>query len=174
MLKRLVLSVPLAISWIIFTGQLTPFQFGLGMIFSFAILVAIDMEGENINIHKLPTQSITLIAYILRLAIDIFWSGMDVARRVLHPNLPINPGTALVHTQDDSRNPLISAISAHGITITPGELVIDFEETEDGVFMLVHSLDIEQSTMKMNDKQSKLDSDQSKRLKLIKRILGHD
>ena len=73
-----------------------------------------------------------------------------------------------VNTQDETENELISAVSAHGITITPGELVVDFEETdEEGVMMIVHSLNLDTSGQS-------LDEDQSMRLARIKGILGHD
>ncbi len=62
----------------------------------------------------------------------------------------------------------MSAVSAHGITITPGELVVDFEEKSDeGVLMIVHSLNKSESG-------KRLDHDQAVRLKRIKGILGHD
>ena len=55
-----------------------------------------------------------------------------------------------------------SAFSAHGITITPGELVIDFDGSRA---MYVHCLDVEASA-------ASAPGAQAKRLKLLRRIAG--
>lgn len=168
MLKRIILAVPLAIGWTIYTAQLTVGNILLGYVFSLAILIAIGFRGDTFNVKNLPMQTVNLILYILFLGYEVFISGLEVARITLSPGLPIQPDIAEVNTQDKTENPVISAISAHGITITPGELVIDFEETtEDGVLMIVHSLNMEKS-------RPKLDDDQTVRLNRIKGILGHD
>ena len=69
-----------------------------------------------------------------------------------------------------AKNELVSAMSAHGITITPGELVVDFKESNgsEGATMIVHSLNSDVSGSK------RLEQDQRLRLKRIKGILGHD
>ena len=165
--KRLVLSVPLTIGWTIYTGQINIGNILLGWLLSLAVVHAIGVKGNNFNTKNLAVQVGAAVIYVLTLALEILKSGLNVARITLDPNLPINPGIAHISTQDETHNPAISAISAHGITITPGELVIDFEETEDDVKMIVHSLSIDKSS-------ATLDSDQTKRITLIKRILGYD
>lgn len=166
--KRFVLAVPLAIGWTIYTNQPTIGNIVLGYIFSVVVLFAINMQGDSFNLKNIPLQIANLVIYIFLLAYEVLKAGVEVARITLSPTMPIQPGTARIHTQDDTENPVVSAISAHGITITPGELVIDFEETsDDGVWMIVHSLNIEKS-------KSKLDNDQTTRLKRIKGILGYD
>jgi len=102
--------------------------------------------------------------------VDILVSGVDVAKRVLYPgkDLPINPDIVPVFTQDETRDPIISAMSAHSITITPGQLVVDFDEDDErGVVMYVHALDIDECS-------DTLAPEQTRRMKLFKRILGHD
>jgi multicomponent Na+:H+ antiporter subunit E len=168
LLKRLVLSVPLAIGWTIYTAQLNIGNIMLGYIFSFVVLVAVGVRGDSINLSNAPRQIFYLIAYILFLSYEVLISGLQVARITLMPSLPIDPGLININTQDEDENAVVSAISAHGITITPGELVVDFEETaDDGVLMVVHSLTIKESS-------SDLDSDQTIRLQRIKGILGYD
>jgi len=168
MLKRFILAFPLAIGWIIYTGQLTLGNIILGYIFSVAVLIAVGVQGDTFNLKNIPLQVFNLTIYTLLLGYDVLKAGIDVARIILSPSLPIQPDLIEVNTQDKTENSVISAISAHGITITPGELVVDFEETtDDGVMMVVHSLNIEQSRLN-------LDSDQTIRLKRIKGILGYD
>ena len=168
LIKRLILSLPLAIGWTIYTAQPTIGNFLLGYLFSFVVLVATGVRGDSFNLRNAPKQLFNLIAYIFLLASEVLVSGLQVARLILTPGLPVNPGLSAVNTQDATENPVISAVSAHGITITPGELVVDFEETaEEGVLMIVHSLNIAESAQN-------LDSDQTIRLRRIKGILGYD
>lgn len=168
LMKRLILSLPLAIGWTIYTAQPTIGNFLLGYLFSFAVLIATGVRGDSFNLRNPPRQLFSLSAYILLLASKVLVSGLQVARLILTPGLPVNPGLSTVNTQDVTESSVISAVSAHGITITPGELVVDFEETtEAGVLMIVHSLNIAESAQN-------LDSDQTIRLKRIKGILGHD
>lgn len=165
-IKRLILSIPLTMGWIIYTGQANIGNIVLGYIFSFAVLLAVGFRGENFALKNIPRQTVNLVIYVLRLGYEVLISGLTVTRLTLTPSLPIKPDMAKVKTQDETRNPVISAISAHGITITPGELVVDFEENEEeGVIMIVHSLHMDQSV-------HTLDSDQTTRLEQIKGILG--
>ncbi|MDQ7024729.1 MAG: Na+/H+ antiporter subunit E [Anaerolineae bacterium] len=175
MSQTLFLSFPMALLWMIFARQLSWEGFVIGYIFGFAVLMVIRINttyqdiDQPIRPAKIPSQLIALVVYIVRLAVDVFFSGIDVAKRVINPKLPIDPDTRRVSTQDKSNDDLISALSAHSITITPGELVIDFETDENGqTVMLVHTLDKEESNME------KLNRDQHNRLKLIRQILGLD
>ena len=146
LIKRLFIAIPLTIGWIIYTSQITPGNFVVGYLFSFAVLVAIGFKGETFNLKNMPLQIANTIAYVFLLSLDVLMAGLTVARITLSPSLPIKPALVKVNTQDETENPVISAISAHGITITPGELVVDFEETNaDGVLMIVHTLDIDES-----------------------------
>ena len=164
--KRLLLAIPLAIGWTIYTAQLSIGNVILGYVFSFIVLVAIGVRGDTFNLNNIPRQIAYFLAYILFLGYEVLISGLQVAKIILTPGLPIEPDTVLINTQDETENPIISAISAHGITITPGELVVDFEETsDDGVLMVIHSLNIKNSV-------TKLDDDQTVRLQRIKGMLG--
>ena len=161
------MALPLAIGWTIYTAQPTPGNFLLGYVFSVSVLVATGLRGESLRLRNAPRQLYNLVVYIVYLATEVLSAGLTVSRVILTPSLPINPGLSTVKTQDNTENEVISAISAHGITITPGELVVDFAATnEDGVAMIVHSLNLDAS-------RQSLDEDQRKRLARIKGILGH-
>lgn len=166
--KLAILALPLACAWTVYTAQPTPGNFALGFLFSLLGLRAAGLRGDSLNIRNAFRQVYSLIAYTVFMSKEIFLAGWKVAMIVLSPQMPIAPGLTKVNTGDDSENELISAASAHGITITPGELVVDFQETsQDGVLMIVHSLRVDASG-------SNLERDQAWRLKRIKGILGHD
>ena len=166
--KAALLALPLAVGWTIYTAQPTPGNFLLGYLFSILGVLAADLRGDSLRIRNAFRQVYNLLAYIIYMAMEILVAGLNVARIVLSPTMPIKPGITLVNTGDKNEDELISAISAHGITITPGELVVDFQETsEDGLLMVVHSLNMDSSG-------DNLEQDQQKRLKRIKGILGHE
>ena len=164
----MLLALPLAFGWTIYTAQPTPGNFLLGYFFSVVVVVGTGLRGDSLRLRNAPKQIYNLVAYVLFLAFEVLVAGVKVARVVLTPRMPINPGFTDLNTYDKSRDALISAVSAHGITITPGELVVDFKETSDeGVVMIVHSLNIDTSAQS-------LERDQQTRLKRIRGILGHD
>jgi len=158
-LNYLLLAIPLALFWMILVGraEIASFIIGYVLAFTIALLVRPDLRT---NPARLPGQLIALVIYGVVLFRDIVLSSIDVTRRVLSPNMPLKQGIIAVNTQDE--DDLTAALSAHGITITPGELVVTFEECH---VMYVHCLDID-------DSAPRLESDQAKRLNMLKRILG--
>ncbi len=165
--KRLVMALPLALGWTIYTAQPTVGNFLLGYVFSIVMVGATGFRGDTFRLKNPARQLYNLLAYTLLMAREVLLAGIDVARIILSPSLPINPGMSRIDTQDSSQSELISAASAHGITITPGELVVDFEETGDSALMIVHSLNIDESAQQLG-------ADQATRLRRIKGILGYD
>ena len=86
--------------------------------------------------RQVPQATLALGKYALLLVYDLVISGIKVARIVLDPALPINPG--IVAIQSKCRSESATALNAHALTITPGESVV--EMSEDGV-MYTHCLD---------------------------------
>jgi multicomponent Na+:H+ antiporter subunit E len=177
MLRRLLLSLPLAITWMPLTGTVSLESFGVGLLLSFAVLTLL-FSGEPsdtvkaVTVKNIPQRVVASMVYFLILCRDIYLSAMDVSKRVIDPRMPLNPGIIAVSTQYESSAPpleaerdltadSIAAISAHGITITPGELVVDFDGNK---VMYVHCLDVEAS-LKVAD------SNQAKRIGFLRRIL---
>lgn len=170
---RLLLSIPMAITWMLLTGNISLESFGVGMLISFAVLMLLfsDEPTPSITLSQLPDRVVASVIYFLILCRDIYLSAMDVTKRVLDPKMPLNPGIIAVSTQHTSITPplgevditadTVAAISAHGITITPGELVVDFEGSN---VMYVHCLDV-------NASLQVAESNQAKRMKLIKRMM---
>ena len=184
MLTRLLIALPLSLLFMTVSDQWSIQGFVLGYAIGFGVMLLIgDIPGET-NVVRLPSQLFWLTRYVLRLAWDILLSGFDVARRVLDPRLPINPGELLVSTQDDTQNIILSALSAHSITVTPGEMVEDSVTHDVGLqeldgtptggggrkrknqplFMVVHTLDIDESN-------SRADREQAQRMRLLRRFV---
>lgn len=164
MFITLLLAVPMAFIWMIVTASVTPDSFLVGYVLGIAVVLMLKLEHVAINPRRLPDQIAALVIYVVTLCRDIWNSSIDVAKRVLDPNLPMNPGIITIATQDEDASDMVAAFSAHGITITPGELVVDFDGSHA---MYVHCLDVEASSQNG-------DAAQTKRLKLMHRIMGKD
>lgn len=157
-----VIAVPLAVTWMLVTSHFSLESFLVGFLVALAILLLVKTERSPMKANQLPQQIWAFFIYTITLFRDIWLSTWDVTKRVLHPDLPLKPGILRVATQDANESEVVAAFSAHGITITPGELVVDFDEKHT---MYVHCLDVEASAQNAPGAQTK-------RLGLLNRILG--
>jgi multicomponent Na+:H+ antiporter subunit E len=164
-MTQIIIAFPLALLFVTLSDQWSIGGLTTGYIIGLGVVSLTGVGTMRVNILRLPMQIFWAVIYIARLFIDIVLSSIDVTWRVLHPNLPINPDEIAVAVQDKQHRLLVSALSAHAITVTPGELVVDFETRADEVVMIVHTLDI-------NSSSSKINHEQLSRLRLIHRILG--
>lgn len=164
MLLRLLYVMSIALLWVIIVGQITLEVFIVGVAAGLGLVIALRPPMFSLRWQRVPGQIFALILYVLALFRDIFFSGIDVARRVLSPNMRLKPGIIAVSTQDKERNPVILALSADYISLTPGELVV---EVADDHLMYVHCLDVEASSMIA-------DQAQAQRLRLLERVMGRD
>ncbi len=69
---------------------------------------------------------------------ECFKANLDVAYRVIHPKLPINPGIVKVKTSLKSDTAL--TFLANSITLTPGTLSVDIDK-EAGI-LYIHWIDV--------------------------------
>lgn len=171
--KYVLLPIPMAITWLLLTSKVTVESFFVGYVLSIALAAIVTHKWQvTINLVRVPTQVFTLIVYIILLFRDIFLSSVDVMLRVLGIK-PLRTGIIAVlvdqdehmHDVDPSVREFLGGMSAHGITITPGELVVDY--SPDRRVMYVHCLDVEEAA-------PQLDIDQNKRERIFRRILGND
>jgi len=69
---------------------------------------------------------------------ECFKANLDVAYRVIHPQLPINPGIVKVKTRLKTDTAL--TFLANSITLTPGTLTVDIDR--DNGILYVHWIDV--------------------------------
>lgn len=130
------------IVWVVFlslTSNLQVFNLGVGLIVAFFVSRIFSLRFRKISIGLIPQALLAFLQYCFILVIDLIGSGVQVARIVFNPELPINPGIIAIPVRCDTE--LANALSAHAITLTPGQLVIEMDE--HGV-MYTHVLDISQ------------------------------
>ena len=128
------LSLFLFALWLLLSGHYTPLLLAFGVISTLlAVYLAkrtdlIDRESHHVLIKP------SILGYWLWLGMQIIKSNIDVARRILHPSMPISPAVFKVHA--DQKTDLGRVTYANSITLVPGTVTMDV----DGNILTVHAL----------------------------------
>lgn len=140
--------IPLLIIYLALTSNLELSNVLLGLVVAMAVALLIGPQRYPYELRRLPVALLATGQYVLILLVDIMKNGLQVARIVLTPSLPIKPGIISIPSHCDTE--LGTALSAHAITVSPGELVV--EVGEDGT-MYTHCLDATDSDVKAAEAQ---------------------
>lgn len=127
----------LTLIYLVLTSNFALNNIVAGIVVAVIVLLLFRPESGNLEWKRMPTAVFASIKYIIRLMVDLLVSGIQVARIVLSPTMAINPGIVAIPTTCESD--LSRALSAHAITLTPGEMVV--EVGENGT-MYTHMLDV--------------------------------
>lgn len=91
------------------------------------------------HLLRQPRRYFYFFVYYLPVLIwECVKANFDVARRVLHPDLPIHPGIVTVRTGLKSDTGL--TFLANSITLTPGTMTVDLDR--DAGLLYIHWLDV--------------------------------
>jgi len=130
------LFVFLMIFWLLLTG-LEIQELAAGLIVSLLITLFLAKKITVFEDVKIAFRSLYYgLAYIFVFLFELVRSNFDVAFRVLHPKLPINPGIVKVKTK--LRSKLGRIILANSITLTPGTLTVEIKDD----FFYIHWIDV--------------------------------
>ncbi len=112
------------IIWIGFTTSFEPAELITGVIVSLIIAFFTDRIFSCCGMKVLrPHKIIYFVQYFFVFIIALIKSNFDVARRVISPDLPINPG--IVKFKTKLTNGFARMVLANTITLTPGTLTLD-------------------------------------------------
>jgi multicomponent Na+:H+ antiporter subunit E len=140
--------IPLLLVYLALTADLSVSNLILGTVIAAAVSYLIHPPQREFNLRRLPAATLAMAQYIFILAIDVGKNGLQVARIVLTPSLPIEPGIIAIPSLCETEAG--TALSAHAITVSPGELVVEI--SEDGT-MYTHCLDATNSEAKAAEAQ---------------------
>ncbi|MBK1646296.1 sodium:proton antiporter [Thiocapsa imhoffii] len=132
MRQRLQWGAVLFVVWLGLTLSLHPQELIAGLLICGAIVWLAVPAAQG---HR-PWNLWGLIRYLPVFLKNLILANMDVARRVLDPTLPINPG--IIRIQTDLREPHQRLLLANSITLTPGTVTLDL----DGDDLYVHWIDV--------------------------------
>ncbi len=107
------------------------------------VLITIHLFGMWPSmISKKTLFPFRLVSYCLSMTYLIIKANIDVATRVLDPDLPINP--AIVEYQTKLKSNLAKTIYANSITLTPGTLTVEIDKNKLYVHCLaeIHQKDL--------------------------------
>lgn len=127
----------LLVVWLLMTASLAPEELVAGAVVALLVaLAALPHLALTDALRLHPAAPLHLLRFLGSFLLALMQSNLDMARRVLNPGLPIEPGLVEVPTRLRSR--LGRLLLANSITLTPGTLTVDVE----GDGLLVHWIDV--------------------------------
>lgn len=138
-LKNILVSFLIAfIFWILLNNSFEPLNLTIGAVLSLLLSLLFCSKCDVFSELKLtPAAFFYTLIYLVVFLYELVKSNLDVARRVITPSLPINPGIVEVKTKLKSR--MGRMILANSITLTPGTLTIDIKEDT----LYIHWIDVQ-------------------------------
>ena len=114
----------LFVLWMAFTTSLDIAEIIAGVFLSFIISLLTYKFFTNTGFKMLsPVKLFYIIKYVFIFIIELIKANFDVARIVINPKLPINPG--IVEFESKLSSDFAKMILANSITLTPGTLTVD-------------------------------------------------
>jgi multicomponent Na+:H+ antiporter subunit E len=130
--------------WVLLTGTLQTPSLIAGFIVSLLVMAASAHLFTDYTAKWLePKRYFYYFKYIVVFVMECFKANIDVAWRVIQPDMPINPGIVKVKTKLKSEAAL--TFLANTITLTPGTFTIDIDG-EEGV-LYIHWIYIKEEDM---------------------------
>jgi len=128
MRKKVVAFVLLFAFWLLITLNWEPLGLDLGFVVVgvlLTLLVVALTSGKYPRKEWLinPVRLLWLVLYVPYFLYYCLKANLDVAYRVLHPDVPIRPGIVKVRTS--LKTNLAKTFLANSITLTPGTLSVD-------------------------------------------------
>lgn len=125
--------------WLLYlalTANPEPANLLLGLLVATGLTRLMRPPRGRLDLRRLPGAALALTRYLFVVAADVFKSAVGAARIVLDPALPIRPG--IVAIPSGCHSELGLALSAHALTVAPGEMVVEIGQ--DGT-LYTHTLD---------------------------------
>ncbi|MDP8230369.1 MAG: Na+/H+ antiporter subunit E [Candidatus Gorgyraea atricola] len=139
MLSRIILFVLGLIAWTLLTWIPSWQHLIIGVLASgFVAFMTGDLFIRRPHLVTHGTRYIWFLYYVPVFIWECFKANIDVAYRVLHPDLPIHPGIVKVKTELKSDAAL--TFLANSITLTPGTLTVDIDR--EAGYLYVHWIEV--------------------------------
>ncbi|MHA1129064.1 MAG: Na+/H+ antiporter subunit E [Alphaproteobacteria bacterium] len=139
----------LLLFWILLNGSLAPGVLGVGAVVALVIML-FSRDGMTFltGFRYTPKALLAALLYLLFFFKELMKANLRLAKIVLSPSMPINPGFVKVRTS--LKSPMGRFLLANSITLTPGTLTIEME----GEWLYVHwvtmdASDIDEATDKI-------------------------
>lgn len=133
----LIMFIMLFVVWLLLNNSLQTeiILIGLGISLVLPLLLCGKCEVFT-NLSLSPKAILYSFLFLFTFIVELFKANFDVARRVISPSLPINPGIVEVKTKLKSK--IGRVILADSITLTPGTFTLELE----GDSLFIHWIDV--------------------------------
>lgn len=152
-------AVALACLYLLLTGSAEAANLAAAALIGAIVAILLRPSGGGWSLRRLPGILWAAVLYAGIVLWDVITSGTKVARILMRRRLALRPG--IVAIPSGCRSETGQALSAHAITIAPGEMVIAIDE--EGV-MYTHCLDADEA-------QAHAFAQQERRRRFLARIL---
>jgi multicomponent Na+:H+ antiporter subunit E len=124
--------------WVLLFWSLEPAVLGTGAFFALIVGTALgDIYPDRMQRLLDLRRWVSFLLYVPYFFYYCIRANLDVALRVIHPDVPIRPGIVKVRTS--LRGDMARTFLANSITLTPGTLTVDM----DGQDLYVHWINID-------------------------------
>ena len=137
--------------WLLLIWEISPASLliGLAVALAAAFIHGAELTGRPEKAIN-PVRYFWFIYYIPIFIIEMVKANFDMAYRVLHPALPINPGLVKFRTRLKSQ--LGQTLLGNSLTLTPGHTTVDIIRDE----LYIHCIDIGRPTQAIAEKFEKI------------------
>jgi len=124
--------------WILLNGSLALDVLVVGLVAAFVITLLFRNSLAVVSeFRATPRAMLAALGYVFFFAKELVKSNLNLARIVLSPALPLNPGIVKVRTRLKSH--IGRLLLANSITLTPGTLTVHI----DGEWLYIHCVTVE-------------------------------
>jgi multicomponent Na+:H+ antiporter subunit E len=135
--KYVPIAILVCLLYLLITADFSLMNIIISLAIGAGVSLAFRPERNIFSLKNFPAALWALFKYIFILIGDLLMSGIQVANILIQPKLEIKPGIITIPANCESE--LGNALSAHSITLTPGELVVELDEHGN---MYTHVLDV--------------------------------
>ena len=123
-MKRIAMFVTALAIWLLLTWSLAEQNVIVGVIVCVFVTLVFGslFPGQTVQMLN-PRRYLWFLYYLPVFLWHVFKANLDVAYRVLHPDVPIRPGIVKVKTS--LKTEIAQTFLANSITLTPGTLTVD-------------------------------------------------
>ncbi len=149
MQKRIIIFIAALLLWIILSWSLELGNIIVGLLVAFFVtFMTLDVFAGGVKFFRKPVRYLWLFYYIPVFVWECIKANFDGAGRVIHPDLPINPGIVKVKTTLKSDTGI--TFLANTLTLKPGTMTVDVDK-ENG-FLYVHWVDVKTQDVELATK----------------------
>jgi len=143
----IIMFITLMGTWLLLNNSLATEILISGLIISLLLPLLFCGKCEVFtNLNLSPKALLYSILFLFTFIIELIKANLDVARRVVTPSLPINPGVVEVKTK--LKSSIARVVLADSITLTPGTFTLEIQD--DSLF--IHWIDVQATEIEENTK----------------------